>query len=165
MSPPNWNINFVNVKTLAAWLSQMTVLTFKPPVIKSSKQFKSSYFNNSLLINVTGTALTSYDTFSFNPIIIKHTILLYSSLLMFEPKNSPPQYSTYFCKYISSNRTSMSLEILLFSSNNFAAFKASMSLLWSYLIKTWRVMENRLTVTCMTAIMYNEAVMHIVLFH
>ena len=26
-------------------------------------------------------------------------------------------------------------------------------------------MKNRLTVTCMTAIMYNEAVMHIVLFH
>ena len=45
---------------------------------------------------------------------------------MFEPKISPPQYSTHFCKYISSNRTTMSLEMLLFSNNNFAAFKASM---------------------------------------
>ena len=45
---------------------------------------------------------------------------------MFEPKKSPPQYSAHFCKYISSNRTIMSLEILLFSSNNFAIFKASM---------------------------------------
>ena len=45
---------------------------------------------------------------------------------MFESKHSYPQYSTNFCKYISSNRTAMSLEMLLFSSNNFAAFKASM---------------------------------------
>ena len=53
----------------------------------------------------------------------------------------------------------MSLEIQLFSSNNFAAFKASMfpSLI---LIKIWRVMEIRLTVTCVIAMMYNEAVMH-----
>ena len=45
---------------------------------------------------------------------------------MFEPKNSPPQHSTHFYKCISSNRTTMSWEILLFSINNFAAFKASM---------------------------------------
>ena len=43
---------------------------------------------------------------------------------MFQPKNSPPQYSTHFCKYISSNRTTMSLEI--YYVNSFAPFKASM---------------------------------------
>ena len=45
---------------------------------------------------------------------------------MLESKHSYPQYSTNFCKYIWSNGTTMSLEMLLFSSNNFAAFKASM---------------------------------------
>ena len=45
---------------------------------------------------------------------------------MFESKNSPTQYSTHLCKYISSNRTTEPLEILLFSSTNFAAFKASL---------------------------------------
>ena len=65
----------------------------------------------------------------------------------------------------------MILEILLFSSNNFAAIKASMfpSLKIRKVsirnIKIRKVSETRLTVTFMIAMMYNEAVMHIVLFH
>ena len=38
--------------------------------------------------------------------------------------------------------------------------KYQCSLLWSYLIKIWKVTETRLTVTCMIAMMYHEAVKH-----
>ena len=43
--------------------------------------------------------------------------------------------------------------------------KHQCSLLWSYSIKIWKVMETCLTIICMIAMMYNKAVMHTVLFH
>ena len=76
---PNWEISLANVETLAAHLSQIIALTSKPFAIKDVKQFKVSFFNQSLLMDVTGAAFMIYGTFSFNPMIMKHTILSYSS--------------------------------------------------------------------------------------
>ena len=84
---------------------------------------------------------------------------------MLESKNSPPQYSTHFCKYISPNRTTMFLEILLFSNNNFAAFKASMVPSLTLFNKDMEGNGNSSNSNLYDCNDIYEAVMHIALFH
>ena len=93
--------------------------------------------------------------------------LLYNVQHIFCRKNSPLQCSTH--SSISKN-IAVQIELLCFWKYCYfqaiilLLLKHQCSLSWCYLIKIWKVIETRLTVTCMIVMMYNEAVIHIYYF-
>ena len=78
--------------------------------IWASRHSNRSSLSQAPLVIISGDDLITWD--GLNPTIIKQTIPLYNSPFLSEPISLPPNYSSHFYKYISSNKRQISSDIL-----------------------------------------------------